>query len=142
MIAESTPFGGIVTGDEDNEAGVRGSTWNKVPLTRLDAVAIPSSRHAKPSFPMPTQPLVNKWFSPVLSFINRHDVRVWSYINCDWDSFPMWQVRRSSAPTYGLTSRHTNPLADLPMWQVRSPLSKSNFEAHTGMTTLKNGRSR
>jgi len=30
MIAESTPFGGIVTGDEDNEASVRGSTWNKV----------------------------------------------------------------------------------------------------------------
>jgi hypothetical protein len=33
-----------------------------------------------------------QWFGPVLSFINRHDVRLWSYINCDWDAFPMWQV--------------------------------------------------
>ena len=35
MIAESTPFGGIVTGDEDNEASVRGSTWNKVRACRI-----------------------------------------------------------------------------------------------------------
>jgi hypothetical protein len=40
MIAESTPFGGIVSADGENEAGARGSSWNK-------------------------------WFVPVLSFINK-----------------------------------------------------------------------
>jgi hypothetical protein len=47
-------------------------------------------------FPLPL-PILScggawQWFGPVLSFINRHDVRLWSYINCDWDAFPMWQV--------------------------------------------------
>jgi hypothetical protein len=66
MIAESTPFGGIL--DEStvrshpgaaNRAGYRDSTWSR-------------------------------WFVPVLAFIQRHDVRIWSYINCDWDQQPMW----------------------------------------------------
>ena len=39
-----------------------------------------------------------QWFGPVLSFINRHDVRLWSYINCDWDAFPMWQVAAHGIP--------------------------------------------
>jgi len=43
-----------------------------------------------------------QWFGPVLSFINRHDVRLWSYINCDWDAFPMWQVIPPASP-------HTSP---------------------------------
>ena len=44
MVAESTPFGGIVSTDGDNEAGIRGSSWNK-------------------------------WFVPVLSFINKVGLR-------------------------------------------------------------------
>jgi len=30
------------------------------------------------------------WFAPVLDFITVHDVRLWSYINADWDAQPMW----------------------------------------------------
>ena len=66
MIAESTPFGGILdettarsNPDATNRAGYSDSTWSR-------------------------------WFVPVLAYIQRHDVRVWSYINCDWDAQPMW----------------------------------------------------
>lgn len=30
------------------------------------------------------------WFSPVLEFVRTEDVRFWSYIDCDWEAFPMW----------------------------------------------------
>ena len=60
MIAESAPFGGIVTGVSDvNKAGYKGNTWLK-------------------------------WFTTVIHFIERFDVRLWSYINCDWDALPMY----------------------------------------------------
>jgi hypothetical protein len=77
MIAESTPFGGIIATDADsakitNEAGFVGNTWDV-------------------------------WFLPVLSFIERHDVRIWSYINCDWDVFPMWQKEHASGAKWGDT---------------------------------------
>eukprot|EP00808_Paulinella_micropora_P026771 g6779.t1 len=31
------------------------------------------------------------WFEPVLMFIERHDIAMWSYINCDWEEQPMWK---------------------------------------------------
>ena len=31
------------------------------------------------------------WFVPVLAFIERHDVGLWSYINVDWDALPMYE---------------------------------------------------
>jgi hypothetical protein len=30
------------------------------------------------------------WFEPVLELIEEYDVRMWSYIDCDWDAQPMW----------------------------------------------------
>ncbi len=30
------------------------------------------------------------WFAPVLSLIEEYDIRMWSYIDCDWDAQPMW----------------------------------------------------
>jgi hypothetical protein len=30
------------------------------------------------------------WFTPVLEFIVLHNVRLWSYINADWDAQSMW----------------------------------------------------
>ena len=33
----------------------------------------------------------NDWFQPVLALIERNDVAMWSYINCDWTEQPMWQ---------------------------------------------------
>jgi len=32
----------------------------------------------------------NNWFEPVLHLIEEHDIAMWSYINCDWTSQPMW----------------------------------------------------
>lgn len=46
MIAESTPFGGIISWDD--------------------------------------------WFAPTLQLIERYDISMWSYINCDWGAQPMW----------------------------------------------------
>ena len=31
-----------------------------------------------------------QWFQPVLDLIEEHDIAMWSYINCDWTSQPMW----------------------------------------------------
>jgi hypothetical protein len=81
MIAESTPFGGIVDFTErsepstitsSNRAGFDGDSWSQ-------------------------------WFVPVLSYIERHDVRLWSYINCNWDSQPMWQKEHAPGVHWGDT---------------------------------------
>lgn len=34
---------------------------------------------------------VRRWFEPVFTFIKKHDVRAFCYINCDWDAMPMWK---------------------------------------------------
>lgn len=46
MIAESTPFGGIVS-------------WSE-------------------------------WFQPTLNLIQKYDISMFSYINCNWEAQPMW----------------------------------------------------
>lgn len=33
----------------------------------------------------------DRWFGRVLALIEMHDIDMWSYINCDWDSQPMWK---------------------------------------------------
>ena len=38
------------------------------------------------------------WFGEVLSYIERHDIRYWSYINADWDSQPMWKKNNAEMP--------------------------------------------
>ena len=77
MIAESTPFGGMVTREQErknasvvNRAGFRGNTWDY-------------------------------WFRPVISFIHSYDVRIWSYINCNWDTLPMWQLNHAPGIYWG-----------------------------------------
>ena len=32
----------------------------------------------------------DRWFGRVISLINYYDIDMWSYINCQWDSQPMW----------------------------------------------------
>jgi hypothetical protein len=32
----------------------------------------------------------NVWFQPLLTLIHDYDIAMWSYINCDWESQPMW----------------------------------------------------
>lgn len=31
-----------------------------------------------------------RWFQPILDLIDEYDIAMWSYINCDWESQPMW----------------------------------------------------
>jgi len=61
MIAESTPFGGIDMG----------------------------SSRMSPSDGLEEDPW-NRWFQPTLDLIEKYDIDMWCYINCDWDSQPMW----------------------------------------------------
>jgi len=32
-----------------------------------------------------------RWYGKVLNLIVKYDIDMWSYINCDWDSQPMWR---------------------------------------------------
>jgi hypothetical protein len=84
MIAESTPFGGIVSTtsssssssekeeerSEMNRAGYSGDSWSV-------------------------------WFEPVLSLIERYEIRLWSYVNNDWDALPMWQKNHAPGVFWG-----------------------------------------
>jgi hypothetical protein len=62
MIAESTPFGGM-----NGQPPIRSSTisWTEDDVWEL-------------------------WYQPTLDLIEDYDIGMWSYINCDWDSQPMW----------------------------------------------------
>merc|ERR1712238_328806 len=33
----------------------------------------------------------DRWYSRVINLITRYNISMWCYINCDWDSQPMWQ---------------------------------------------------
>ena len=104
MIAESTPFGGIVT-EEDakkdpsaaNGAGYAGSTWAG-------------------------------WFTTVLHFIDTFDVRIWTYINCDWDSQPMWQKKHAPGKHWGDTRLQIH--ADIARWE-RKCSKRANLSGAT-----------
>mmetsp|Transcript_32319 Transcript_32319/g.39711 ORF Transcript_32319/g.39711 Transcript_32319/m.39711 type:complete len:484 (-) Transcript_32319:47-1498(-) len=37
-----------------------------------------------------TEPWDN-WYEKVLNIVNEYDISMWSYINCDWESQPMWR---------------------------------------------------
>lgn len=95
MIAESTPFGGIIVNEKDtNRAGYKGDTW----------------KH---------------WFVPVLRFIYHHNIKMWCYINCNWDSFPMWQLDRPVNEHWGdsrVQAHHATRLN----WEL-NVLQKSRF---------------
>eukprot|EP01041_Mallomonas_annulata_P006200 gene6200-12566_t len=83
MIAESTPFGGIIdipsrvpepvhTSPPKNGAGYEGDSWYR-------------------------------WFANVIDYIEYHDIRMWSYINCNWDAQPMWQKNHAKGVRWGDT---------------------------------------
>ena len=63
IICESTPIGGLI--DEAHSDRINESNF--------------------------TGSSWSKWFLPVLSLIQRRDIRLWSYINCDWDSQFMYR---------------------------------------------------
>ena len=70
MIAESTPFGGM--------------HWNGKRFGSEQRLEVPSLSDSVPNN------VWDLWFAPVLDLIERYDIRMWSYINCDWDVQPMW----------------------------------------------------
>jgi pimeloyl-ACP methyl ester carboxylesterase len=67
MIAESTPFFGMDLAEQDP------SILQQYNLTVHDV------------------DIWDLWFQPTLDLIEQYDIGMWSYINCDWNSQPMWQ---------------------------------------------------
>ena len=67
MIAESTPFGGIELKQVSDEAR---EYISSKPFERDDW---------------------KRWYGSVIDLINDFDIQFWSYINCDWESQPMWK---------------------------------------------------
>lgn len=61
MIAESTPFGGTHLDD------FKDVEWHG------------------------DDDIWGLWFQPTLDLISQYDISMWSYINCDWNSQPMWK---------------------------------------------------
>ena len=33
----------------------------------------------------------DRWYGKIIDLIERYDIDMWSYINCDWESEPMWK---------------------------------------------------
>lgn len=66
MIAESSPFGGI-----------------ELKQTSRDAQHFMANNDYDHDD-------WGRWFGKVLDIIDKYDVDMWCYINCDWESQPMW----------------------------------------------------
>jgi len=41
--------------------------------------------------PMETKKRWDRWYKTLFAFAREYDVRAISYINCEWDKFPMWK---------------------------------------------------
>jgi hypothetical protein len=67
MIAESTPFFGMDLAEQDP------SILQQYNLTNNNV------------------DIWDLWFQPTLDLIEQYDIGMWSYINCDWNSQPMWR---------------------------------------------------
>mmetsp|Transcript_4240 Transcript_4240/g.10067 ORF Transcript_4240/g.10067 Transcript_4240/m.10067 type:complete len:509 (-) Transcript_4240:86-1612(-) len=66
MIAESTPFGGMNI--------TQSSTAKKYIADDTE-----------------TDDIWSLWFQKTIDLIDEYDISMWSYINCDWGSQPMWR---------------------------------------------------
>ncbi len=66
MIAESTPFGGI-------ELKQASKDTNKF---------LEKEKYDHDDW--------ERWYGKVIDIVNKYDVSMWSYINCNWESEPMW----------------------------------------------------
>lgn len=66
MIAESTPFGGM----------------------NLKKSSIARKYFGEETS---TDDIWNLWFQKTIDLIDEYDISMWSYINCDWRSQPMWR---------------------------------------------------
>ena len=69
MISESTPFG-----------------WNVVPHPNLNTTTTTTTTNV-----VNNDNVWELWFQPTLDIIEEYDIGMWSYINCNWESQPMWK---------------------------------------------------
>jgi hypothetical protein len=70
----------------------------------------------------------NGWYAPVLSYIASHNVKLFSYINADWDAQPMW-----AGQGWGDTRVQTNAYV---LGQWKQAISNTRFlEASSGLYT-------
>lgn len=78
MIAESMPFGGVHWDGHtfDHHHDHHPSETNKND-EEVSGIIMPNN-------------IWDLWFIPILQLIEEYDIRMWSYINCDWNSQPMW----------------------------------------------------
>jgi len=109
MIAESAPFGGIL----------EEKTASQSPTETNEAGVSGSSW--------------NRWFEPVIQFIERHDVRIWSYINCNWDAQPMWAKNHGPDEEWGDTRIEAHPDV-MEKWR-QLVLSSKRFSWSVGTTS-------
>lgn len=86
---------------------------------QLEEVANFSKLHGKPlmiaeAAPWHSKPseVWEKWFLPMFAYVERHDVQLISYINCNWDSIPMFAHEK-----WG-DSRLTSDLSLLAHWNT------------------------
>ncbi len=100
MIAESTPFGGI-----EWNISVMQQTHN------LSTSALAAFLEQDPW---------QRWFQPTLDLIERHDIAMWCYINCAWESQPMWK-----GVGFGETRLSTSPVV-MDKWK-RNVLDNPRF---------------
>ena len=93
MVAESTPFGGIVDGEggEVGEGGSGGLNSGKLGSNSI------TNRAGYRGFTW------DIWFKPLLAWIEFNDIEAWCYINCDWDAQPMWQKNHAPGAYWGDT---------------------------------------
>ena len=75
MIAESTPFGGMDVLESSN----------------ISKGYLEHSNNSSSSSGSSSNDIWNIWFQKTIDIINKYDISMWSYINCDWDSQPMWK---------------------------------------------------
>mmetsp|Transcript_16234 Transcript_16234/g.21243 ORF Transcript_16234/g.21243 Transcript_16234/m.21243 type:complete len:508 (-) Transcript_16234:169-1692(-) len=60
-----------------------GSSSSSIPIMIAESTPFGGIPHLKDPW--------EEWFVPVLELIDKYDIAMWSYINCDWDSQPMWK---------------------------------------------------
>jgi hypothetical protein len=81
----------------------------------------------------------NDWFQPCLDLIENYDISMWSYINCDWDSQPMWRNvgfgdTRLSINTTVMSEWNTKVLQN-PRFLVSESLNRADSRYHSSRSS-------
>ena len=90
MIAESTPFGGIYLQDVNSTILAKyGLSSNMtIATTATDNIIVNNNTTYNPDDGQID--IWSLWFQPILDIIDKYDIGMWSYIDCNWNEQPMW----------------------------------------------------